>query len=305
MPNPLTDETSRKDACPPTALSFPGDGINKQRTAARAIPVRQFRALMLAALSGLALTAAACDSGNVPYGRESQITISAPKPQVWAVAPAINLSGQPSVDPLLQGDIVFQGLAQVKGVTALPINRTVEVFAALGIDRVESPEQAAIVCALLGADGLLVPTVTAFDPYQPPKMGASLSLFIKPGAFALQNNVDPRQLIRQAAPAAGGATPGFRGDVVQASGMYDASNGYTREAVLKYAYGRTDPLGPFGERAILVDSDKYAGFVYRQLTVKLLDTLFNMPADPATTQKSSLFPEGGPAGPQPFPSNRR
>ena len=82
------------------------------------------------------------------------------KRQVWAVAPVVNLSGQHAADPILQADLVFQELQQVEGVTVIPVNRTVEVLLSLRIEKVASEEQAAIVCGLLGCDGLVVPTIT-------------------------------------------------------------------------------------------------------------------------------------------------
>ena len=45
---------------------------------------------------------------------------------------------------------------------------------ALRIARVESEEQARLVCRMLGCDALLVATVTMYDPYTPPKMGAAI-----------------------------------------------------------------------------------------------------------------------------------
>ena len=70
--------------------------------------------------------------------------------QVWAIAPAVNLSGQKAVEPILQADLLFEQLQQVEGVTVIPVNRTVEVFLGLRIDRVQSEKQAALVCELLG-----------------------------------------------------------------------------------------------------------------------------------------------------------
>ncbi len=51
-------------------------------------------------------------------------------------------------------------------------------------------------CRLLGCDGLVIPTVTAYDPYDPPKFGASLQLFVKPGTFNRLPKLDPRALER-------------------------------------------------------------------------------------------------------------
>ena len=88
-----------------------------------------------------------------------------------------------------------------------------EVYASLKISQVQSEEQAAAVCDVLGVDALVVPTVTLYDPYDPPKFGAALQVFEKPAGYVL--------------PEAGESTQpsipvgkGFR----QAVGIFDAAN---------------------------------------------------------------------------------
>jgi len=117
-------------------------------------------------------------SSQKPYGEEEQLFLPGTHRQVWAVAPAINLSGQSQIDPLLQSDLVYQELQKVRGLTVIPVDRVVEVYASLKIDKVQSERQAYDICRLLGCDGLVVPTVTAYDPYDPPKFGASVQLFV-------------------------------------------------------------------------------------------------------------------------------
>src|ERR1700690_3306682 len=95
-----------------------------------------------------------------PYGQEHRLALPGPQAQVWAVAPAINLSGHREVDAILQADLLFDELQQVRGVTAVPVNRVAQVYAGLNITQVESARQAALVCDLLHADALIVPTVT-------------------------------------------------------------------------------------------------------------------------------------------------
>src|SRR3954454_10957381 len=215
------------------------------------------KVVMLTALLaplGLWGAGSGCAEKPVPYGVERQAAYLSPlkKREVWAVAPAVNLSGYRDADPLLQADIVYQQLQQVRGLTVIPVNRVVEVYATLKIDKVQSNEQAALVCDLLGCDGLVVPTVTAYDPYDPPKLGASIQLLSRPMTFARPVNVDPRELARQAAPKVIDATrTTVRMDIVQAVGMFDASNGSVREALNGYVAGRHDPVGPMGSREYL------------------------------------------------------
>src|SRR4051794_7350899 len=149
---------------------------------------------------GAVALSGACAPKGPDYGREFVQSLPPHRREVWAVAPALNISGQREVDPLLQADLLYEQVQQVRGLTVVPVNRVVEVYSALGIEQVNSPEQAALVCDLLGCDALLVPTITAYDPYNPPKLGASLHLFRKPGTYARPANVDPRELARAASP---------------------------------------------------------------------------------------------------------
>jgi hypothetical protein len=205
------------------------------------------------------------------YGTEVRQSMAGDRKVVWAVAPAINLSGQASVDPLLQADLLYQQLQQVEGVTVIPVNRVAELYLSLGIEKVQSTEQAAMVCDLLGADGLVVPTITIYDPYNPPKLGASLQLFIKPGANERGNTLDPFALSRMATP--GELAPlEKRPDFEQAVGMFDAANGSVRERLFYYAAGRNDPVGPLGNKEYLASMDRYCGFVYHELIGQLIQS---------------------------------
>ena len=230
------------------------------------------RSIGIAAL--LAVTAIGCQEHSKPYGTEEQTYFPAKHRQVWAVAPAVNLSGQ-EVDPLLQADDLYEQLQQVHGLTVIPVNRVAQVFAALQIARVQSPEQAEIVCEQLGCDALVVPTVTIYDPYEPPKFGAALQVFRK-GQREPVPNVDVHELSRAATPPPGEPLPppqlaGFK----QSVGMFDAANGTVRERLNDYAAGRNDPNGPLGQREYLLNMDRYCGFVYHELIHDLLRSINN------------------------------
>jgi hypothetical protein len=228
--------------------------------------MNRMRSIILAL--SLAAWAGGCKADK-PYGTEGQALLPGEQRQIWAVAPAINLSGQ-EVDPLLQADDLFQQLQQVHGLTVVPVNRVAQVFAALQIARVQSPEQASLVCQQLGCDALVVPTITIYDPYDPPKLGASLQLFRK-GQVSAPANVDVHELSRQAAPSPTEALPGPQeAGFKQSVGMFDATNGSTRQALLTYANGRNDPSSPLGPREYLMNMDRYSGFVYHELIAKLL-----------------------------------
>ncbi|HEV7447548.1 MAG TPA: hypothetical protein VGO18_33590 [Steroidobacteraceae bacterium] len=225
----------------------------------------------MAGLIGALLLCTGCSQGQAEYGTERPSFLPGRKRQVWAVAPVVNLSGQKAVDPILQADLVYQQLQQVSGLTVVPVNRTAEVLVSLRLDRVQSEQQAALVCDLLGCDGLIAPTITAYDPYNPPKLGASLQLFNKPPDFARQASLSPRDMARQATPNTNQSTPSGAA-IIQVVGMYDAENGSVRSALFRYAQGRHDPGAPMGAREYLVSMDRYCGFVYHVLIAELLDS---------------------------------
>lgn len=194
------------------------------------------------------LLCAGCRNGK-PYGVEQQLYIQGRGTPIWAVAPAVNLSGQPQVDPLLQADILYAQAQQINGLIVIPVNRVVEAYSALQLDGIYTPEQAAQVCELLKCDGLMIATITAYDPFNPPKLGASLQIF---------------KVKRD--PAGGAPTVKLH----QAVGMYDAVNGSVREQIKKYATGRHQPLGPLGVREYYVNMDRFCGFVYHTLLADLV-----------------------------------
>jgi hypothetical protein len=214
---------------------------------------------------------------------ERSLTLWTARRQVWAIAPAVNLSGESSVDPLLQADLVFEQLQAVRGVTVIPVNRVAQVYASLKLEKVDTAQQAAVVCDLLGCDGLIVPTVTVFDPYAPPKFGCSLQLFGKPHGFAVPDNVDPRDLVRSATPppqaglAAAQIDTATGGAFLQSVGMFDAANGSVRRAVLDYAVGRNDPQSPLGPKEYFVSMDRYCGFAYHALIAELVEKAADNP----------------------------
>lgn len=221
------------------------------------------RACVMAA----AVLLAGCESPPPEYGREDIIFSPRYAPRSFAVAPAINLSGQRQPDALLQADLLFTELQQVRGITVVPVNRVVQAYAGLGIRQVESPEQAAEVCDAIGVDALIVPTITAFDPYDPPKLGASLQTFVRKSR-SREGQVNVRELGRD--PTERVQSMPKNADFIQAAKLFDAAAGTTRVRVSEYARGRVDPTSALGEREFYMSMDRYASFVWHELIEETL-----------------------------------
>src|SRR4051812_22126635 len=81
--------------------------VNRNPRASRTKRMTPMRSITKT-LSLLAVATIACATGcaKAPkYGVETVSTLPGGRAQVWAVAPAVNLSGQREVDPLLQSDV--------------------------------------------------------------------------------------------------------------------------------------------------------------------------------------------------------
>jgi hypothetical protein len=140
------------------------------------------------------------------------------------------------------------------------------------IDKIQSEKQAYDICKVLGCDGLVVPTVTAYDPYDPPKFGASLQLFVRPGTFQKMPPLDPRMLERSPTTVPLPPMPQAH-NMAQVVELYDAADGSVLDEVASYSKGRTDPNGPLGLNEITMCMDRYCAFGYHELLNELLGNL--------------------------------
>src|SRR5262249_27350631 len=100
---------------------------------------------------------------------------------LWAVVPLNNESGTSAADALAISDRLVNKITEVEGLAAVPMNRTMAAMRALGMPAVRSASDARYLAEALGADGIIVGTITSYDPYNPPKVGLALALFAKEG----------------------------------------------------------------------------------------------------------------------------
>ena len=166
--------------------------------------------------------------------------------------------------------------ASIDGIDVLPLNRTLEVMLALdiGLDGIPSPSEYRQICNVLGADGILVGTIMAYNPYQPLRLGSSIQL-IRPQGRNSRITMDPRSLtmaLGEAPSAASRATSSGFGVPIQASGIFDAENHGVLLAMEAYSEGRsTHNLARSDLGLYHLDMDDYAEFVFHQLLSRLLD----------------------------------
>lgn len=193
-------------------------------------------------------------------------------PQLWAVAPLRNESGSAYADGLMLADYLARQFERTPGVDVLPVNRTLAAMAALKMDAPVSPRDALKLMGTLGADALVVGTITAYDPYDPPKLGLALELYTRrrPQGAPL---TDLRKLVRQ---RAGGGMPGAaqlsRQPVALVSAVFDAADAASIELLERYVQGR-DPEIDAQQTARLhrISMDLFSQFVSHVMSRRLLE----------------------------------
>ena len=217
---------------------------------------------LLAGACGLTLCLGAC--------AEKKDVLTAPRALVapydtsrgevlWAVAPLINESGTttPRLDAIT--DKLVAAVEETQGVQAVPLNRTLEAMRSLKLAQIATPGEARRLAQAMGVDGVLVGTLTAYDPYTP-VIGLKIALFSspvrRPGETA---GVDARALQNAATDTTAGLRWSDR-PVVVVSENLDAKNNQVLMDLKTFADGRQNGPTATGWRRYLASADLYAEF---------------------------------------------
>jgi len=163
--------------------------------------------------------------------------------RTFAVAPAINLSGSRDFDPYVISDTLFNEMQQVAGWNVLPLNKTLMAMRRLGIQTIDKPEDIRNLANLLGANAVVIPAVTAYDPYNPPAMGMILQLYDTSSAIP----------------------------VAQVNAVFNATNQSVLRELRDFARGRTQYDSAMQDQKYLMDSDLYARFVCHAMVRRLIE----------------------------------
>lgn len=220
--------------------------------------------------------------------------------RLMAVAPLINESGTTHADGLLLADLLAQQLEQATRVDVLPVNRTLAAMEAAGLARLAGPGDAVQLLRLLGADYLVVGTITAYDPYDPPRLGVALELYGNPRARAGAGGPDPRGLARAAAGPQTQAFVRSGGEpLTRLSAFFDAASPDVRAALGRYADRRGVDMNDRGwrrhwplrsaaerqsERLYRIRMDLYSEFVSYEMCWRLLAAEWRRVAPEAIAQ---------------------
>lgn len=172
---------------------------------------------------------------------------------VWAAAPLSNESGSQHADGLRLADQLASQLEQAANIDVLPVNRTIEAMHSLQIEQVTTPQEAAALRQVLGADALVVGVISAYDPYDPPKIGLAVELHLDPRYLEDDVAFDVRRQSRS--PQDELTLPSgdsMRQPVSTVSAYLDSADPAVRKMLQRYANKRSG-----------IDSDKFAWVRYR------------------------------------------
>ncbi len=168
---------------------------------------------------------------------------------LWAVAPLRNETGTTAADPLAITDALTAAAEEVRGVRTIPLNRTLQAMAALGMPAVRTPDEARMLASALGVDGVLVGSITSYDPYTP-TLGLAVVLFARDGAMERgPSGVDVRELRRATTEPTNHPGSVFaNAPIATYSDHLDAKNHQVLLDVQRFAEGRMDKASAIGWR---------------------------------------------------------
>ena len=187
----------------------------------------------------------------------------------WAVAVPMNESGTSAVEVLEIGDSLVAAIEECRGIRCIPMNRTIQAMRDLNLDAVRSASDARQLALAVGADAILVSSITAHDPYTP-ELGIAAALFARPGAMLPDTSPtpqDPRSLTRMTSEP-GGERPKSFGDrpVCVVSEHMDARNHQVLMDLRTYAQGRQLGESALGWRQYTAAMPMYTRFcAYRTI----------------------------------------
>lgn len=200
---------------------------------------------------------------------------STPAEPIWAVVPLRNESGTTAVDALSISDTLVATITQTRGLRALPLNRSLDAMQAMEMAFPQTPADLDRLARTLGADGVLVGSITAYDPYEP-IVGISLGLYARPGALENPGSepleIDPRQLREQPTEYDyfGTQRAEGRGPASSVMMVLDGRDHDVKMRVRRYAEGRSEAVSSLGWERHLRSMPEYERFVAFEAVGQLL-----------------------------------
>jgi len=203
----------------------------------------------MAVVAALAAPIVLAGLGGCNTGPKMPTVLQAPfdGERVWAVVPFANESGVSTVDGTVVADRFVSEIEQVDGIRCLPLNRTLAVMQQLGMTKLGDVRQVYTLMRAMQVDGIVIGTVTDWDPYKPLRFGAAVEV-ISASAGPDAKPLDLKDLTMPTADDRAGAE-GSMVAISQASRLLDGRNNETLSELDRYGAGRADASSALGSRA--------------------------------------------------------
>jgi len=220
--------------------------------------------------------------------QQAALTLDSPYPtrRVFAVAPFANESGSLFADGVTIADHLARQLEVVSNIDVIPVSRSLGAMESLSLDRVISPTDAKRLLKVLGVDALVTGAISDYDPYDPPKLGLILELYVNPHSGAQRMAANLRQLTRTASWSVKSKPSAPKTQAVTVISAYlDAASTPVRHAMQRYTYRRGGDVEDDGLRRWIpvqsqidrtaghlqrISMDLYSEFVGYEMTRRLL-----------------------------------
>jgi len=228
------------------------------------VPVRAVSAALLAPLALVGVWALGCASAD-PLTPPRQLVspyATTPAEPTWAVVPLRNETGTSAADAMAISDDLVAAITQTRGLRALPLNRSIDAMATLDMAEPEGPEDLERLARVLGVEGVVVGSVTAYDPYEP-TLGLALALYARPGTLARagEAEIDTRRLVEQPTDYDFfRRREASRRPASTVSLVLDGRDHGVRMATRAYARGRTEPGSALGWERYLKSMPEFQKF---------------------------------------------
>lgn len=235
------------------------------------------RALTLSLTGVLALVAGGCSSKGPHLVAPEALVAPYPAPGgadvLWAVAPMNNECGTTTVDVLAVSDALAAKVTEAEGLGAVPMNRTLAAMRALKMDAVRTPADARRLAEALGADGVLVGSITSYDPYSPPKIGLVLGVFGRGGAMipAAPKSADPGTSRGVYAEQPSGVSRFGDRPLTTVNLQFDGSNHAVLMDVERYATGRHEEGSALGWQRYVTSMELFIDYAAHSSVRRVLD----------------------------------
>ena len=190
--------------------------------------------------------------------------------RTFAIGPTVNLSPSHDFDPMTISDAMFAEMQQVGGLNILPVNKTLIAMQRLGMRSIESARDAQQLARVMGADGIIIPAVTAYDPYRPPSLGMTVQLYTAHTLMA-RSQVEARRIDGTVVATAVELEVDEQQPVSQVAAVFNSRNQTVLRELRDFTAGRTEYTSALQDEKFIDDMDQYTRFVCHAMVRRLID----------------------------------